>query len=121
MPVLAEILSWVCLLCGGFFVLAGGIGLVRLPEFYTRLHASGLIDTLGLWLILVGLMIQAGPSLVTVKLVLIIAFVFFTSPTSTHAVAQAAFVGGLKPLLAKSDESDSQPEDARTGDGSSRT
>ena len=84
---------------GSIFVLIGALGLIRLPDFYTRLHAAGITDTLGAELILLGLMFQAGLSLVTVKLILISLFIFFTSPTATHAVANAARVMGLKPML----------------------
>ena len=84
---------------GSIFVLIGALGLIRLPDFYTRLHAAGITDTLGAELILLGLMFQAGLSLVTVKLMLISLFIFFTSPTATHAVANAARVMGLKPML----------------------
>ena len=87
------------LAAGSIFVLIGAFGLIRLPDFYTRLHAAGITDTLGAELILLGLMFQAGLSLVTVKLILISLFIFFTSPTATHAVANAARVMGLKPLL----------------------
>lgn len=84
---------------GSIFVLIGALGLIRLPDFYTRLHAAGITDTLGAELILLGLMFQAGLSLVTVKLILISLLIFFTSPTATHAVANAARVMGLKPML----------------------
>ena len=87
------------LFAGSIFVLIGAFGLIRLPDFYTRLHAAGITDTLGAELILLGLMFQAGLSLVTVKLILISLFIFFTSPTATHAVANAARVMGLKPML----------------------
>jgi len=87
------------LAAGSVFVLIGAFGLIRLPDFYTRLHAAGITDTLGAELILLGLMFQAGLSLVTVKLILISLFIFFTSPTATHAVANAARVMGLKPML----------------------
>ena len=87
------------LAAGSIFVLIGAFGLIRLPDFYTRLHAAGITDTLGAELILLGLMFQAGLSLVTVKLILISLFIFFTSPTATHAVANAARVMGLKPML----------------------
>ena len=87
------------LAAGSIFVLIGAFGLVRLPDFYTRLHAAGITDTLGAELILLALMFQAGLSLVTVKLILISLFIFFTSPTATHAVANAARVMGLKPML----------------------
>ena len=80
---------------GSIFILIGALGLVRLPDFYTRMHAAGVTDTLGAELLLLGMMLQAGLSLVTLKLVLISSFIFFTSPTSTHAVANAARVMGL--------------------------
>tara|TARA_B100000212_G_scaffold135224_1_gene101679 strand:+ start:3613 stop:3951 length:339 start_codon:yes stop_codon:yes gene_type:complete len=94
-----DLTSTGLLTAGSIFVLIGAFGLIRLPDFYTRLHASGITDTLGAELILLGLMFQAGLSLVTVKLILISLFIFFTSPTATHAVANAARVMGLKPML----------------------
>lgn len=103
MELLFNILSWVLILLGGGFLLTGGIGLLRLPDFYTRLHAAGITDTLGAQLILIGMMVQAGPTLLTVKLIFISLFLFLTSPTSTHAIANAAFTAGLKPLLAVPD------------------
>ncbi len=97
---LIDLFSWACLLVGGFFGIVGGIGVVRLPDFFTRLHGAGLTDTLCAALILIGLMLQAGLTLTTVKLILILVFLFFTSPTATHTVAKAALHGKLKPLLA---------------------
>ena len=94
-----NLISAGLLAAGSIFVLIGAFGLVRLPDFYTRLHAAGITDTLGAELILLGLMFQAGLSLVTVKLILLSLFIFFTSPTATHAVANAARVMGLKPML----------------------
>ena len=94
-----NLISAGLLAAGSIFVLIGAFGLIRLPDFYTRLHAAGITDTLGAELILLGLMLQAGLSLVTVKLILISLFIFFTSPTATHAVANAARVMGLKPML----------------------
>ena len=94
-----DLISAGLLAAGSIFVLIGGFGLIRLPDFYTRLHAAGITDTLGAELILLGLMFQAGLSLVTVKLILISLFIFFTSPTATHAVANAARVMGLNPML----------------------
>ena len=81
---------------GSVFILIGALGLVRLPDFYTRMHAAGVTDTLGAELLLLGMMLQAGLSLVTLKLVLISLFIFFTSHTSTNAVANAARVMGLR-------------------------
>lgn len=98
MNALLDVLSSLFLIGGGFFVLAGGIGVLRLPDFFTRLHGAGVTDTMGAGLILFGLMFQAGWSQVTVKLILILMFMFFTSPTATHALAKAALHGNLKPL-----------------------
>ena len=92
-----DILSWVLLLGGGAFVIIGGIGLLRLPDFYTRLHAAGMTDTLGAGLIILGMMVEGGLSLVTVRLVLLGVLIFLTSPTATHAIANAAFTAGLEP------------------------
>ena len=99
-----DTLSWLLILGGGFFLVVGAIGVLRLPDFFTRQHAAGMTDTLGAGLLLAGLMVQGGLSLVTVKLVLIVAFLFFTNPTSTHALAQAAVGSGLKPLLGPGQE-----------------
>lgn len=99
MAVLVDILSWVLLLAGGAFLVTGGIGLLRLPDFFARLHATGLTDTLGTALTMLGLILQAGLTLVSVKLFLIFAFLFFTGPTATHALAKAALHGGVRPLL----------------------
>lgn len=95
--IIIEILSWLAILGGVVFLFAGGVGLLRFPGFYTRCHASGVTDTGATFLILVGLMLQAGLSLITVKLLLILIFLFFTSPTATHALAQAAYTGGIRP------------------------
>lgn len=96
-----DILTALLLAAGSFFVLAGGFGMLRLPDFYTRMHAAGVTDTLGAELILVGMILQTGFTLTTVKLVAIVFFLFFTSPTSTHAVANAAWTAGLRPLLGR--------------------
>lgn len=98
---LPDLLSWVLLVTGGAFCVIGALGLLRLPDFFTRMHAAGLVDTLGAGLILVGLMLQAGLTLVTVKLAVIGLLLLITSPTATHALARAALVRGLKPLLAE--------------------
>ncbi|HEX9808891.1 MAG TPA: monovalent cation/H(+) antiporter subunit G [Alphaproteobacteria bacterium] len=99
--VLIDAVSWAFIATGSALVVTGALGLVRMPDFYTRMHPAGVTDTLGADLVLVGMMCQAGLSLVTVKLFLIGAFLFFTSPTSTHAIANAAHVAGLKPGFAE--------------------
>lgn len=100
---LIDLLSWTCLLAGGFFSIVGGIGMLRMPDLFTRFHAAGITDTLGAGLVLLGLMIQAGTSLVSVKLLLILGFIFFTSPTATHALAKAALHGKQKPIIYSKD------------------
>lgn len=94
-------MSWALLLGGGFLGITGGVGILRFPDFYTRLHAAGITDTLCAGFILLGLMLQAGLGLVTVKLLFILLFLTFTSPTATHALAKAAVHGGLTPLANK--------------------
>ena len=104
---ITNVVSWVCLIAGSVFCVIGGIGLLRLPDFFSRTHGAGITDTLGAALVLVGLMFQAGLTLVTVKLVMILVILWLTSPTSTHAIAKAAILSGLKPLL-KGDDEDSR-------------
>lgn len=87
------------ILMGLFFVFAGTIGVLRLPDFYTRIHAAGMTDTLGAEMILLGLIIQSGFTQTTLKLLMISFFLLLTSPTATHAVAHAAHRAGLKPKL----------------------
>lgn len=99
MSALLDAASWVLLAAGGLACLVGALGLLRLPDFYTRLHAASLVETLGAGGILAGLMLQAGWSLVTVKLAFIGLLIFFTSPAATHALARAALGRGLQPLL----------------------
>jgi multicomponent Na+:H+ antiporter subunit G len=95
---LTDVTSWVLLLAGSFFCIVGGIGLVRLPDFFARIHGAGITDTLGAGLVLAGLMVQAGLTLVTVKLVMVVAILLITGPTATHAVARAARLSGLEPV-----------------------
>jgi len=97
MTVLLDLLSWLTLLSGAFFVIVGGVGVIRLPDFYTRLHAAGITDTLGAGLIILGLMFQAGLTQVSIKLLLILIFLWFTSPTATHALARAALADPENP------------------------
>ena len=94
----ADVVSWVCIVTGLFFILVGSIGLIRLPDVYTRLHAAGMTDTMGAGLLLIGLSFQAGLTLITVRLLLIWAFLLFTSPIGTHALARAAVHGKVEPI-----------------------
>ena len=109
MATIFDGLSWICLLAGGFFVLVGGIGLIRLPDFFTRLHAAGITDTMGPGPILLGLALQSGFGLVAIKLLLFFGFLIFTSPTATHALAKAAIHGKIRPLLYTKESTSSNP------------
>jgi multicomponent Na+:H+ antiporter subunit G len=104
MDVLDLVRTWAgyaALLAGLAFVLIGAVGVLRFPDFYTRLHAAGVTDTLGAELMLFGLVLQADSLLTAAKLLLIGLFLFITSPTATHALANAAHTAGLQPLLGK--------------------
>ncbi|MFT5301359.1 MAG: multicomponent Na+:H+ antiporter subunit G [Mariniblastus sp.] len=99
LDIILTILTWIFLLGGSFFAIVGGIGIVRLPEFFSRLHGGGITDTLGAGLIVTGLLFQEGISLTTAKLIMILFFLMVTSPTSCHALAKSALAQGLKPIL----------------------
>lgn len=96
MDAVREIAVLSCLVAGSVFCVIGGIGIIRMPDFYTRSHAASITDTLGATLILLGLGLHAGPSLITVKLVMILFLLYVTSPTSAHALVKAAYSKGLE-------------------------
>ncbi|MBU0752845.1 MAG: monovalent cation/H(+) antiporter subunit G [Gammaproteobacteria bacterium] len=104
LELLRDLASWACLLAGGGFCLVGGIGLLRMPDFYTRMHAASVTDTLGAGLILLGLLLQAGFTLIGAKLLMVGLLIFFASPTASHVLARAAMIHGLAPQLADSAE-----------------
>lgn len=108
MSVWIDGLSWICLVAGSLFCVVGAVGMVRMPDLYTRMHAASVIETLGAGLILLGLLLQAGLTLVAVKLLVIGMLIFFASPTATHALARAAMVRGVKPLLAVTEDAPSK-------------
>ncbi len=105
MDMIVDIASWVLLVAGGIFCLIGGIGMLRMPDMFTRLHAASIIDTLGMGFIVLGMILQAGFTLVAAKLIIIAALILLTSPVATHALAQAALHAGILPKL-KHDETD---------------
>lgn len=98
MNVVADAISWFCLVVGGFFCVVGAVGLVRMPSFFTRVHAASVVDTLGAGLVLVGLMVQAGFTLVTFKLLALGVLLMFAAPTANHALVKAALARGVDPL-----------------------
>ena len=110
MALAIDIVSAVLLIGGGLFVLVGGIGVLRMPDLYTRMHAASVTDTMGALLVILGVMLQAGFTLASVKLAAILVFLLFTSPTASYALANAALLAGIKPKL------DDAPADDRTGE-----
>lgn len=94
---LIDIASWILLTLGGVTVLIGGIGALRMPDLYTRMHAASVTDSMGAILVLTGVMLQAGLSLATIKLGAILLFLLLTSPTAANALAAAALVAGTQP------------------------
>lgn len=110
---IVTILSWASFVAGGLFLVVGALGLNRLPDFWARLHAAGIIDTAGAGFMIAGMMLQAGLGLVALKLLLIGVFIFLTSPTATHAIAHAAFADGLRPMGLGKDESETFGEPER--------
>ncbi len=111
MDLFADVLSWIFLVGGGVFVITGGVGVVRLPDVFTRMHAAGVADTMGAVLILLGLIIQDGFHIGSFKLLLLMIFLLFIGPSSTHALAAAALRDparrDLSPLPEKEDEAPS--------------
>lgn len=93
---LQEIVAVLLMFGGVFFMLVGSIGINRLPDFYTRAHAAGKVDTLGIMMFLGGMVVHEGFVLNSAKLLLIIAFVAVTSPVASHALARRAILSGLK-------------------------
>jgi multicomponent Na+:H+ antiporter subunit G len=94
-----DILSWIFLVAGGLFCVIGTIGLIRMPDMFTRLHGASVVDTLGMGFLIVGMVLQAGFTLVAAKLIIIAALVLLTTPVATHALAQAALHAGIRPKL----------------------
>lgn len=113
-----DAVSWVLLGAGAFFTLVGALGMLRLPDVFARMHAAGMTDTMGAGLILAGLCFQTGAVSVVARLLLVAAFLWFTSPISTHALARAALRTGVRPL-----ETTATPADggqSATGPGAQR-
>ena len=88
-------LSWIFLISGALFCILGGVGLLRMPDFWTRAHAASVTDTMGAGLILVGLMFQGGLSLVTLKLLMVLVFLYIAGPAAGHALCRAAHAHGV--------------------------
>ncbi len=115
---LLDILGWAFIGAGSIFLFIGGLGIIRLPDLYTRMHAAGVTDTMGAGLILAGLATQAPNWLVAVKLLAILIFLYLTSPTSSYALANSALFAGIRPVLArkrgKKKKTESAPDDRKS-------
>ncbi|MBE0607319.1 MAG: monovalent cation/H(+) antiporter subunit G [Deltaproteobacteria bacterium] len=98
---IGNLLGVTALIGGAFFLMVGSVGLVRLPDFYCRNHATGKSDTLGVMLVIFGMILIEGFTLNGAKLFFVLVFVFLTNPTGTHALANAALRSGLKPWFRK--------------------
>jgi multicomponent Na+:H+ antiporter subunit G len=96
---IAEILSGLIIAAGIFLFVSGTLGLIRFPDFYCRMHATGKCDTLGALLVLIGLAIYNGFNLVTLKIIFIAVFIFVANPTATHAIGRAALLSGVQPWM----------------------
>jgi len=113
LDLIRDIVSWLLIAGGGIFLVIGAIGLNRMPDVFTRMHAASVSDTFGAGLMLVRMMVQAGLSLITLKLLFLLLFLWFTAPIATHALARAALLAGVKPAVVE--ESPVDPE-VPTGD-----
>ena len=110
MSIVFDVLSWAFILSGSAIIIIGSIGLVRLPDFYSRAHAAGMTDTLGAGLVVLGMMVEAGWTLNLARLAFILIFLFFTSPTASHALAHSALVSGLKPWMRPETDGGTAPD-----------
>ncbi|MCL0051093.1 monovalent cation/H(+) antiporter subunit G [Thermodesulfovibrionales bacterium] len=98
-----DIIAIIFISLGVFVLIVGTIGLLRLPDFYTRMHAIGKCDTLGLAMVLVGLALYEGLTLLSAKLLLIAVFLFIANATATHAITRAAIKASMVPWTKKED------------------
>jgi multicomponent Na+:H+ antiporter subunit G len=110
MMLAVEIASWAFILLGSFFTVVGAFGLVRMPDVFTRMHAASVVDTAGVGFLIIGMGLQAGLSLVTLKLLFLLALFFFTGPVVTHALARACLHEGIKPMLTEDRRSARMPQ-----------
>lgn len=99
-----TILAMLFMIGGLFFFTTATIGLLRFPDFFTRLHATGKGDTLAVLLFLVGFCFYEGFTLTGLKIVFIAVFMFLAQPTATHALSRAGLRCGVKPWMKKEDK-----------------
>ena len=105
-----ELIATILLLIGFFFIAISAIGVIRLPDFYSRLHSSGMGETLGLMISFLGLAVFEGLNLMTIKLLIVFLLVFLANPIGTHILGQAAIKSGLVPWEIKEEEAEENAE-----------
>lgn len=124
MPGVLDIVIGVLLAGGSVFYLIGAIGLVRMPDVFTRMHAASVMETLGVGLLMLAMAIAGGWSLDTVKILIILGILLYTGPVATHALAHAALTAGVEPILAedrtKKGEKQAAPRKAATSKSAPR-
>jgi multicomponent Na+:H+ antiporter subunit G len=103
MELALDVLSWISIVIGLFFMIVGATGVLRMPDVFTRLHAAGMTDTMGAGFLILGMCLQAGIGLLLVRLIFVYAFLTFTSPIATHALARAALAAGVVPYRREGD------------------
>ena len=99
-----DMLSVLLLFFGVLFILVGSIGLLRMPDVFTRMHAAGITDTIGAAAIILGLMLVAGWTIVLIKLLIVLLFLMLLHPTACHALARAAVHGIRSPWQGESEQ-----------------
>ncbi|MHC4952463.1 MAG: monovalent cation/H(+) antiporter subunit G [Planctomycetota bacterium] len=105
-----EVVGATLLIAGAIFMLVGSIGVLRLPDFYARTHAATNVDTLGIFLFVVGLAVKEGASLLTIKLAFVAVFILLVNPVGTHALASSALNYGLKPWFRGAGSASREPD-----------
>ena len=108
MIMIIELVSGIFLAIGCFLIISGGIGILRFPDFYTRMHAVSVTDTLAAAMILMGLMLQSQEMMVIVKLMMILLLLLFITPAASHTLAKAAMHNGLMPKLDKKQDAEKE-------------
>jgi multicomponent Na+:H+ antiporter subunit G len=93
METILDLLSWVLMAGGLFFMIVGTVGILRMPDILTRLHPAGMTDTMGAGFLLLGMALQTSDWMVLVRLMFVYGFLIFTAPIASHALARAALAG----------------------------
>ena len=95
MAAVADVIAGLCVLVGAFFILAAAVGMLRMPDVYTRMHAATKSGTLGSGLMLVGVAVDAGSSAVVLRALAALAFLLATAPIAAHLLGRAAYISGV--------------------------